>query len=164
MGRGVGLRDWVGTEMLAPPLSQAGPLVSRSSATASFPVGCTVHIYRCRLCLEPAFYEILFLANSTLCSNIVYMIKMHPNATVLPTHLPAVDFTAVLPLSPRLLSVWLWVGSALPHASLVPWLTLRVWLTGTTGEAVSLSRQSERMCALEHLGPYYFISFFCFLN
>lgn len=65
VGRGVDLLDWLDTtpavEVLAPvapPPSLARPLVSQSSA--SFTVGCTVRICRCRLCVEPALNEILF--------------------------------------------------------------------------------------------------------
>jgi hypothetical protein len=64
VGCGVRLHDWVDTsphvEVLAPPLSLAGLLVSQSSATASFTFGWTVPICRCRLCVELALYEILF--------------------------------------------------------------------------------------------------------
>ena len=66
VGRGVGL-DWVESvdtspfvEVLAPvapPLSLAGLLVSRSSD--SFTVGCTIRTCRCRLFVEPALYDIL---------------------------------------------------------------------------------------------------------
>ena len=110
VGRGVGLLDWVdtsGVEVLAPPLSLAGPLVSHSSATASFTVGCTVRICLCRLCVEPALYEILFWQILHCALTLSTLLKC---IQVLLTHFPAVVSTAVLPLSPRLLSVWLWVS------------------------------------------------------
>jgi hypothetical protein len=77
------------------------------------------------LCVEPALYEMLFW-QILHCALTVYIIKMHPNATVLLTNFPAVVFTVVLPPSSAAKCVTECVGSALPHASLVNWLTLRV--------------------------------------